>query len=124
MSAFNKDTLITLISFTSGEDADGFPTDEQEDTSDVWAQITSISRDEFYQAGQRNLKPEIRAIVWVSEYEGQDTVDIDGVRYGVYRTYRQDYSDEIELYLEKKAGDVLDPEPEPEPGDGGDGDGI
>ena len=107
MSAFNKDTLITLVSITAGEDADGFPTEPKEETSDVWAQVTSISRDEFYQAGQRNLKPEIRAIVWVSEYNGQDVVEIDGTRYGVYRTYRQDYSDEVELYLEKKAGDVV-----------------
>lgn len=37
------------------------------------------------------------------DYNGEDIVEIDGNRYSVYRTYRAK-ADEIELYLEKKAG--------------------
>ena len=107
MTAFNKNTLISLITFTAGVDEDGFPTETEEDSTDVWASVTSIDRQEFYASGQRNLKPEIRATIWFSEYNGEEVVEIDGERFGVYRTYRREYSDEIELYLERKAGDVI-----------------
>ena len=105
--AFNKDTLVSLLTVTAGTDADGFPTNEVIQTVEVWGQVTSIDRMEFYQAGQHNLKPEIRITIWFAEYNGQELVEIDGERYGVYRTYRRDYSDEIELYVERKAGDVV-----------------
>lgn len=107
MTAFNKDTLIELIKVTAGTDAEGFPIDEQESTSKVWGCVTSVDRSEFYNAGQRNLKPEYRITIWAAEYDGEEIVEIDGERYGVYRTYRRDYSDEIELYVERKAGDVV-----------------
>lgn len=107
MSAFNKDTLVTLLTITAGTDAEGFPTDEVVESAEVWGSVTSVDRQEFYSAGQRNLKPEIRVTIWAAEYSGQEIIEIDGERYGVYRTYRRDYSDEIELYVERKAGDVV-----------------
>ena len=36
-------------------------------------------------------------------YEGEEIVEFEGTRYGVYRTYRG-RDDTIELYLERKAG--------------------
>lgn len=106
MSAFNKDTLVSLLTITAGTDEEGFPTEEVVESVDVWGSVTSVDRQEFYSAGQRNLKPEIRVTIWSAEYDGQEIIEIDGERFGVYRTYRQNYSDEIELYVERKAGDV------------------
>ena len=37
-------------------------------------------------------------------YSGERIAELEGVRYGVYRTYTPPDSDLIEIYLEEKAG--------------------
>jgi hypothetical protein len=39
----------------------------------------------------------------MGDYNGEDTAEYDGKRYGIYRTYERD-DEQVELYLEKKAG--------------------
>lgn len=69
----------------------------------VFAKKESISRAEFYNGGKAGLQPEFRLTTAAIDYNGELEVELDGVRYGVYRTYNvsQDY---IELYCEKKGG--------------------
>ena len=47
---------------------------------------------------------EIVAITNAANYMGEQTAELNGKRYAIYRTYRPENSDEIELYLEEKLG--------------------
>lgn len=119
------DGIITLISKTSQKDDYG-RTVPTETTRDVFAQIDSVSRAEFFAAGQNGLNPEYRFTVFSGEYNGEREADYNGVRYSIYRTYqpsayvRHDNSkthegsisrntnsgnnDRIELYASRKVG--------------------
>lgn len=119
------DGVITLISKTSQKDAYG-RTVPTETTRDVFAQIDSVSRAEFFAAGQNGLNPEYRFTVFSGEYNGEREADYNGVRYSIYRTYqpsayvRHDNAkthegsisrntnsgnnDRIELYASRKVG--------------------
>ena len=41
--------------------------------------------------------------MFAPDYQKEELCEYDGVRYGIYRTYKRD-ADHIELYLERKAG--------------------
>lgn len=72
-------------------------------TRTVYCGEKSITRAEWAAAAQNRLKAAYCLTVWADEYEGETVAIYGGVRYGIYRTYRKG-SDEIELYLEQKAG--------------------
>lgn len=119
------DGIITLISKTSQKDDYG-RTVPTETTREVFAQIDSVSRAEFFAAGQNGLNPEYRFTVFSGEYTGEREADYNGVRYSIYRTYqpsayvRHDNTkthegsisrntnsgnnDRIELYASRKVG--------------------
>lgn len=65
--------------------------------------VGSISASEFFEAGRSGLKPQCRVSLFAPDYNGEVAVELDGTRYGVYRTYTPK-DDTIELYLERKAG--------------------
>lgn len=79
----------------------------------VYCSITSVTGTEWAAAGQNGIKPEYRVIMFRHDYCGEETVNIGGcvdgcaviggTNYTVYRTYFRD-TDEMELYLEKRAG--------------------
>ena len=64
---------------------------------------SSISATEFFDAGRNGLKAQKRVSMFAPDYNGEVTVELNGIRYGVYRTYMPK-DDTIELYLERKAG--------------------
>ena len=119
------DGVITLIAKTRQTDAYG-RTVATETTRDVFAQIDSVSRAEFFAAGQNGLNPEYRFTVFSGEYTGEREADYNGVRYSIYRTYRPSAyvrhdntkthegsisrntnsgnNDRIELYASRKVG--------------------
>ena len=74
----------------------------------IWAHLQSVTRAEWSSAGQNGLQPQIVAITPRVNYSGEEVVQIGegdaSKRYGVYRTYAPPDSDQIELYLERKAG--------------------
>lgn len=74
-----------------------------ETVRDVFCNISSISRAEWYQAGQAGIKPEYRVTVFAYDYQNEILAELNGVRYGIYRTYMIG-NESIELYLERKAG--------------------
>lgn len=88
------DDIVTLV----------WPIDgENEEKTDIFAQIESIGQKEFFAAAETGLKPEYKISVWADDYTGQPIVIVGGKRYSVYRTYlRADRK--IELYLSEKAG--------------------
>lgn len=119
------DGIIALISKTSQKDTYG-RTVPTETSREVFAQIDSVSRAEFFAAGQNGLNPEYRFTVFSGEYTGEREADYNGVRYSIYRTYqpsayvRHDNTkthegsisrntnsgnnDRIELYASRKVG--------------------
>ena len=70
----------------------------------VMAYVTSVSLDEFMQAGQIGLKPEYRLLVWSHEYEGETNLTMGGIRYSIYRTYKRP-DGRTEIYVERRSGD-------------------
>lgn len=71
----------------------------------VFCEKSGIKRAEFAAGGQKGLKPEFMLTVSDIDYHGESEVVVDGVRYGIYRTYpAPDSLDYIELYCEKKGG--------------------
>ena len=98
----DRSRVLTLISVSYTEDSIGQQV-PQETPRDVFCNVSSVSASEFFDAGRAGLNPEYRATMFVHDYNGEEIVELDGVRYGVYRTYLG-RNETIELYLERKAG--------------------
>lgn len=71
----------------------------------VFGQIQSVSGAEFFAAGQNGISPEYRITMFGPDYDGEQDLELDGVVYSVYRTYRGK-NDTIELYVERRRGDA------------------
>lgn len=99
----DRSDVITLIRYTRAQDANGVWRDGETTRRDVFCQVQSVSRNEFFLAGQNGLKPEYVFTVFFGDYDGEDTVEYNGVLYSVYRTYHA-RTDELELYVQKKVG--------------------
>ena len=100
--AMDKSRVLTLIKTTYTVDSIGQQV-PQETRRNVICNISSVSASEFFDAGRAGLKPEYRATMFAPDYEREEIVELDGVQYGVYRTYLG-RNETIELYLERKAG--------------------
>lgn len=74
-----------------------------ETRSMIYGRKESVSRAEFYSAGQSGLNPDFRLTVAVIDYHGETEIELDSARYGIYRTYNVN-ADYVELYCEKKGG--------------------
>lgn len=76
---------------------------EVDTRTEILAQKESISQSEFYKGGEAGLKPDFRLITAIIDYNGEREVELDGKKYGIYRTYERN-QDYIELYCERKGG--------------------
>ena len=74
-----------------------------EEKTDVIATVSSITQSEFMSAGQIGLKPDLRFEIWAFEYAGETFLEMDGVRYSIYRTYARP-DGRTELYTERRVG--------------------
>ena len=70
---------------------------------EVFCQVDSVTQSEFFEGGRNGLNPEYRFTMFFADYQGERTVEYNGRRYGIYRTY-QPRTDIIELYAERKGG--------------------
>ena len=87
----DKNQKCILISNDNAEqDAAGFVDDSAETIAEkeVWCKVASVSGKEIATFGQNNVKPALKITLWADEYAEQETVIVDGLAYGVYRTYR------------------------------------
>lgn len=102
----DRSSVITLIKKTYTTDAIGQQV-AIETSRTVFCDLRSVTRNEWATAGQLGLNPELVAVMFAPDYQGEEIVEItegrSAVRYGVYRTYL-DRNEALELYLEKKAG--------------------
>lgn len=97
-----KNEMITLISITTTQDADGFNVETRTERN-VFGDVRSVSGQEFYQTGLLNIQAELDVTIWHSEYNGEKLAKVNGKTYVVYRTYRSSI-DEIELKLAERGG--------------------
>ena len=97
------DDVIKLISRTYTTDKYGVqkPTETERE---VFCDVKSISRMEFFEAGRNGLNPEYEFIIAEAEWQGETILEYRGKRYGIYRTYIEPNTDFIELYAERKGG--------------------
>lgn len=98
----DRSEVITLVTKSWQQDSYGVLR-STETTTDVYVNVSSVSESEFFDAGQHELKPEYRFTMFRYDYDGQETVVYNSVRYSVYRTYIG-RNDTIELYVEKDGG--------------------
>ena len=97
------DDVIKLISETREQDSAGVFRSETE-YRQVFCQVESVTRSEFYSAGRAGLNPEFKITVFSGDYRGEELVEYNGKSYSIYRTYRVPGTDYMELYLERKGG--------------------
>lgn len=70
---------------------------------EVFCDMSSISRAEWYDAGQNSMKPEYKVTMFDPDYNGEEIAEYNGKRYVIYRTYRGK-NETIELYLQRETG--------------------
>lgn len=70
----------------------------------AYAQRRSISRAEWFDAGRVGMNPVIAFSLPFFDYKNESTVEYEGKRYGVYRTYESNRGNNIEIYCEEKGG--------------------
>lgn len=65
----------------------------------LFAEVKSVTAQEFANGGRIGLKPSIVYVIWANEYQNEKTIKCDGVVYTIYRNYRRD-DGRVELYTE------------------------
>lgn len=94
--------VISLVAETPG--AHGVFEARTETTRDVFAEIRSVGRNEFYKAKSAGIEPNIEFVLAdYDEYEGEKIVLFDNKRYRVVRTYTNGQT--IELTCEEATND-------------------
>lgn len=98
---------LTLLSTTITYDDIGNPV-ETPNNIDIFCDVKSISKTEFYNAAANGLKPEYIFVVHPYEYNGETYVlfsenESTKQRYKVIKTYKVNM-EELELTCEKVAG--------------------
>ena len=70
---------------------------------EIFARVMEISAKEFFNAGNANIKPAFKFVIWADEYNGAKIIKYGTTEYSVYRTYRT-LENSLELYVEQKEG--------------------
>lgn len=98
-----KTIIVYLISVTETTDAIG-QTVESEIRSKHYGYLNSVTSDEWFAANKQSINSKYRVSVHDYEYNGETAAEIDGTKYGIYRTFLNHQNGMIELYLEEKVG--------------------
>ncbi len=99
----DRSEVITLLSSTHQQDVNGI-WQEILTEKDIFCQVSSVTRNEFFEAGRNGLNPEYEFTVFAYDYNGEKLVRYKGKTYSVYRTYHA-RNDSLELYVERTGGD-------------------
>lgn len=98
----DRSEVITLVGSTKTQNAFGV-WEETKTLTDVFCQVDSVTRAEFFEGGRNGLNPEFRFTMFFGDYSGEREVIYKDKQYSVYRTYHA-RTDAIELYVERKGG--------------------
>lgn len=77
--------------------------DDQENATEVFAEVGSTSFDEILKAEQLGYKAKHKLVLNSFEYSKQRIIELNGSRYAVYRTFNVANS-KVEVYLEERLG--------------------
>ena len=80
--------MVTLEAVTHGVDAEGFPAESVTQT-EVYADVQSVRRSEFYAARQIGVNLAISVKLRAADYNGQERLVWNGTRYKVERSYTE-----------------------------------
>lgn len=72
-------------------------------TRDIFCRKENVKRSDWLSAAQLGMKAAWCVTIWADEYHGEMVAILDGIRYGIYRSYQVN-TEELELYLEQKVG--------------------
>lgn len=97
------ETDVTLIQTTYQTDSIGQQVATESRTT-VPATVTSATRGEWVSAGQNNYRADLVVTTPLINYSGERIAEVDGRRYAIYRVYRDEDTDLIELYLQEEGG--------------------
>ena len=111
----DRSKIVTLLGSSYTQDDNGI-WQETITERDVFCQVDSVTRSEFFEAGRNGLNPDFRVTMFMYDYEGERLVRYNGRTYSVYRTY-SDRNDILELYVQRTGGDngKVAPVPPPPP---------
>ena len=101
------DTTIKLVKKTYTTNDIGTPI-QTEVISEVLANVRSVGRADFYAGSQVGLAMSYVFETHPCNYDGEDTLEYDGERYGIVRTY-QTSEDVLEIYTGEKVGQNVRP---------------
>lgn len=96
------DTVIKLLKQTKERDSRGVWRKDRT-PHEVFAQVKSVTRNEFFEGGRNGLNPEFQFTVFKGDYDEETVLEYEGKRYAIYRTYITS-GDYIELYAERQGG--------------------
>lgn len=77
---------------------------DEEAQLEIFVTVESVNRNEWFSAGRNGLAAEYVLSTAAVNYSGEKELIYNGTRYAIYRTYQGRNSDEIELYVQRKAG--------------------
>ncbi len=99
----DKSDVLKLIGQSYERDDNGVMQLVYTTECEIFCQVESITRNEFFEAGRNGLNPEYKFLIFFGDYQNERVVEYDGKRYAVYRTFRGK-NDVIELYVERQGG--------------------
>lgn len=98
----DRSTPIYLVGVTREQNSIG-EWISTESLRKVYANVSSVSASEYFNASQIGLNPDVRFTMFAPDYDGELIVEWNGKRYSVYRIYRAS-TDKMELYAQREAG--------------------
>ena len=97
------DGTLKLIRITKAQDAAGV-WQKTYSCREVFCQVSSVTRQEFFDGGRAGLNPSFQFQVFAGDYNGETICAYNEESYSIYRTFRPDNSDYIELYAQREGG--------------------
>ena len=70
---------------------------------EVFCQVNSVSKSEFFEGGRNGLNPEYEFTMFLYDYHDERICKYKGKTYSIYRTYLG-RNDTIELYAQREGG--------------------
>lgn len=98
----DRSNVIKLISAVQTQDENGVWS-ESYTYKQVFCDVRSVNRAEFFEAGRSGLNPEYVFTMFFGDYEGETLLEFEGKTYSIYRTYLT-RTDTLELYAERQGG--------------------
>lgn len=95
--------VITLLHTETAQNSRGV-WEESTTQREVFCNVSSITQREFFEGGRNGLNPEFEVTMFHGDYHGERKCILNGRPYAIYRTFKPETSDYIELYLQREGG--------------------